>query len=379
MKKFLQIFILTIFNQLLFSQVKLDITVIAPGLSDAEKVFITGNQTALGNWNPGIISLDKANDSTWNKAFLFPIHSTLEFKFTKGSWGKEALDRDGKIPGNIILNIVKDTTVFLRVTNWSETLLNISGMITGNVNYHPSFAGKNLLPRDIIVWLSPSYDSLPDKKYPVLYMHDGQNIFDPSTSSFGVDWQIDETADSLIKANSIGEIIIVGIYNTYKRRIEYSYSDTGYFYMKFIVDELKPFIDSNYRTLIDRDNTAVCGSSLGGLISFMMLWEYSDIFSKAACFSPAFIMDSTYNLDFVSPVKGYSGYKKDIKIFIYNGGVGLEEELQPGIDEMLAALKEKGYKLDKDILWIKDNSAEHNEAAWAKRVYKFLEFFFPNN
>ena len=73
---------------------------------------------------------------------------------------------------------------------------------------------REFLSRDIIVWLPPSYDSFPNKKYPVLYMQDGQNIFDPSTSSFGVDWQIDETADSLIKANSIEEIIIVGIYNT---------------------------------------------------------------------------------------------------------------------------------------------------------------------
>ena len=377
MKKFLQIFILTIFNQLLFSQVKLDITVIAPGLTDMEKVFITGNQTMLGDWNPGLISLDKVNDSTWNKAFIFPINSTLEFKFTKGSWGKEALNREGKIPGNTNLHIVKDTTFYCRVTNWSDTLLTVSGMITGNVKYHPSFKGKNILPRDIIVWLPPGYDSLPDKKYPVLYMQDGQNIFDPSTSSFGIDWQIDETADSLIKENSIGEIIIVGIYNTYKRRIEYSRSDTGYFYMKFIVDELKPFIDSNYRTFRDRKNTAVCGSSLGGLISFMLLWEYSDIFSKAACFSPAFKIDSTYNLDFVTPVESYSGPKKAIKIYIYNGGVDLEAELQPGVDEMIAALKDKGYELDKDILWIKDNSAGHNEAAWAKKVYQFLEFFFP--
>ena len=76
------------------------------------------------------------------------------------------------------------------------------------------------------------------------------------------------------------------------RRNEYSHSDTGYAYMKFIVEELKPFIDRAYRTLSDKENTAVCGSSLGGLISFMIFWEYSDIFSKAACFSPAFKIDS---------------------------------------------------------------------------------------
>ncbi len=378
MKKYLLIISLIIFNQLLYTQTKVEFIVTALGLTDTENVFVTGNQTALGDWNPGLISLDKINDSTWNKTFIFPVNSALEFKFTKGSWGKEALDQDGKIPKNIILNVVKDTNITYRITNWSDTRPKVSGKITGNVKYHPSFKGKNILPHDIVVWLPPSYDSIPNKKYPVLYMHDGQNIFDPSTSSFGVDWQIDETADSLIKTKSIEEIIVIGIYNTYKRRVEYTHTDTGYAYMKFIVNELKPFIDCTYHTLPDRENTAVGGSSLGGLISFMMLWEYSDIFSKAACLSPAFKIESTYNLDFVYPVKNYAGPKKDIKIYVYNGGVGLEEELQPGIDEMLAALKDKGYELDKDMLWIKDNSAEHNEAAWAKRVYQFLEFFFRN-
>ena len=124
-------------------------------------------------------------------------------------------------------------------------------------------------------------------------------------------------------------------------------TDTGYAYMKFIVNELKPFIDYTYHTLPDRENTTVGGSSLGGLISFMMLWEYSDIFSKAACLSPAFKIDSIYNHDFVSPVKNYSGPKKDIKIYVYNGGVGLEEELQPGIDEMMKRLKKR------DMSWTK--------------------------
>jgi predicted alpha/beta superfamily hydrolase len=377
MKKFLQILFLTIFNQLLFSQVKVDITVIAPGLTDTEKVFISGNYTTLGDWNPGVISLDRINDSTWNKAFKFRADSKLEFKFTKGDWGKEALDGNEKAPGNLMLTVTNDTSLTYHINQWGSKHLNINGKITGQIKYHLSFQGKNILPRDIMVWLPPGYDSLPNKKYPVLYMQDGQNVFDPSTSSFGVDWQIDETADSLINSKSIEDIIIVGIYNTIKRRVEYSRSDTGYFYMKFVVDELKPFIDSNYRTLTDRENTAVCGSSLGGLISFMLLWEYSDVFSKAACFSPAFNIDNKYDLDFVSPVINYSGPKKDIKIYIYNGGIGLEEKIQVGIDKMLTALKDKGYELNKDIIWEKENSAEHNESAWGKKVYQFLEYFFP--
>ena len=374
MKKLLLLFAVIVFHQVIISQVRVEIIVVAPQLNENENIYISGNVPLLGNWNPGSISFDKINDSTWSKVFEFPIGKLIEFKFTKGNWGKQALDPGGKITGNNILLVANDTTITYRITKWSDIHSDVSGKITGQVKYHPAFEGNNILPRDIIIWLPPSYDSIPHKKYPVLYMHDGQNIFDFTTSAIGVEWQVDETADSLIRINEIDEIIVVGIYNTNKRSAEYKNTPDGNNYMKFIVSELKPFIDSTYHTLPDRENTAVAGSSSGGLVSFMLLWKYSDIFSKAACISPAFKID---DIDFVSNVKYYSGDKKDIRIYIDNGAIGLEKELQPGIDEMLIALKEKEYEENKDLLWIKDSLAEHNESAWAKRVHKFLKFLFP--
>ena len=360
-------------QSIIIPQRKIEIRVIS-ALPQNQKVFITGNTSELGNWNPNKMLLNKLNDSTWSKVFEFREGETIEYKFTLGSWEKEALNEKGKKSGNNILKISDDTVLVFNITNWGYSQINISGQITGNVRYHKNFKGRSVLPRDIIVWLPPSYDSLPDKYYPVLYMHDGQNIFDPLTSSFGVDWQIDEVADSLIGARSIQEIIIVGIYNTEKRGNEYNITNLGQAYINFIIEELKPFIDSTYKTLPDCKNTAVCGSSSGGLISFIMAWENPDVFSKTACFSPAFKIS---NIDYVAPVKKYIGAKKDLKIFIYNGGVGLEEQLQPGIDEMMLVLKEKGFVENQDLLFIKDSSAEHNESAWAKNVYRFLEFFFP--
>jgi len=357
----------------IFSQSRIEVQVIS-SLSQDHKVFITGNKLELGNWNPDKISLNKINDSTWSKVFEFKISETIEFKFTKGSWDEEALDEFGKISSNKVLKISNDTTLVFKIEAWGNSRSIITGQITGNVRYHKNFEGRRVLPRDIIVWLPPSYGSLADKYYPVLYMQDGQNVFDPSTSSFGIDWQIDEVADSLIKANSIQDIIFVGIYNTAERGLEYSNTKFGHTYINFIIEELKPFIDKCYRTLPDKNNTAICGSSTGGLISFMILWEYPDIFSKAACLSPAFKIQK---IDYIAPVMNYLGAKKNIKIYIDNGGIGLEEELQPGIDEMIAALKEKGFVEDSDLLYFKDSSAEHNESAWAKRVYRFLEFLFP--
>ena len=367
-------FWILLFLQLtILPQINIKVIVIA-SLAEDQKVFIAGNKPELGNWNPDKISLHKVNDSTWSKVFEFNYGESIEFKFTKGSWDEEALNETGKISGNKIIKVSNDTTLVFKVESWGSSRAKITGQITGNVRYHKNFPGRSVLPRDIIVWLPPGYNSLNNKFYPVLYMHDGQNLFDPLTSSFGIDWQIDEVADSLINTKSIQETIIVGIYNTPVRGKEYNDTELGKDYIQFIIEELKPFIDRVYNTLPDKKNTSVGGSSSGGLISFIMVWENSDVFSRAACVSPAF---KTREIDYVAPVRNFTGAKKDIKIYIDNGGIGLDERLQPGTDEMVNALKEKGFVENVDLLYKKDSSAEHNESAWAKRVHSFLEFLFP--
>ncbi len=354
--------------------VVVNINIIASEVMENEIVYITGNDLQLGNWNPSLVSLEQINDSLWTKTFSFPQGTDLEFKFTKGTWLKEAVNEDGTIPKNNILRVLNDTSINYSIRKWKDQIeTTLSGKITGTVEYIRNFESEGLEPRDIIIWLPPSYDSVIHKCYPVLYMHDGQNIMDPATSSFNVDWQLDETADSLIKADAINEIIIVGIYNTFNRRSEYSPNDTGYRYMDFIAHELKPFVDKNYRTKPEPEFTAVGGSSMGGLISFMLAWEYPDIFSKAACLSPAFIYNE---LNYVKTVNSYIGPKKPILFYIDNGGIDLEERLQPGIDEMIKVLDEKGYKIDEDYFWYKDDNAVHSESAWAQRVWRFLELFF---
>jgi predicted alpha/beta superfamily hydrolase len=344
-------------------------------LIDTSKVYITGNNSLLGNWNPSKVSLTEINDSTWERTFSFEPETSLEYKFTLGSWGTEASNSDGAVSSNITLEVLEDTTVQISISNWKENEENkISVQITGRVKYHRNFPGDGIKPRDIIVWLPPDYEKDTTKRYSVLYMHDGENIFDPATSSFGLDWQLDETADSLIKSEKIKGIIIVGIYNTIDRSAEYEDTEKGRMYMKFIVNELKPFIDKNYRTKPDRGNTATGGSSLGGLISFMLAWEYPNIFSKAACISPAFYIK---DIDYLKTVKNYNGSKKQIKIYIDDGGIGLEKRLQPGIDSMIVLLNQKQYVDGKDYIFYKDINAEHSEYFWAKRAWRFLEFFFP--
>ena len=349
-------------------------------LAKGYSVFIAGNNSQLGNWAPSKVPLQKINDTTWEKSFTFKHGSALYYKFTRGSWENEALALNDKTPANSYLKVKDDTTIHINIRKWKDEVSSLNGskfkgQITGTVKYFYNFKGQGIKPRDIIVWLPPSYEIKKDKRYPVLYMQDGQNLFDPKTSAFGVDWQLDESTDSLIKARAIKEIIIVGIYNTQDRNVEYLETKLGYKYMNFVVNKLKPFIDRNFRTLPDRNNTAVGGSSAGALISFMLLWQYSNIFSQAACLSPAFHIE---DIDYIPKVLDYKWSKKRVRFYIDVGTDGLDARLKPGTEEMIKALKKKGYITNKDFEFYIANGAEHNEAAWAKRNWRYLEFLFGN-
>jgi predicted alpha/beta superfamily hydrolase len=350
------------------------IEVIANHLPEGSKIYITGNDEQLGDWQPDEVELNEIEKGKWSKKFSFTKGKKLEFKFTRGSWDNEALNHNGSVPDNHFYEIFSDTTITIRIELWADQVeRKIEGQITGTVHYHRNFKGEGIKPRDIIVWLPPNYDLEKDRRYPVLYMHDGQNIIDPSTSAFQVDWQIDEAADSLIRKKLIEPIIIVGIYNTPDRNLEYSEDKLGLLYMKSIVDSLKPFIDRNYRTKPDRINTANGGGSLGGLISFMLMWDYSEFFSKAICFSPAFKINQ---YDFVDNVKSYSGQMKQSKLFIDNGDNELDMSLQPGVDEMLNDLKRQGYIEGEDFYFHRGKGTLHSERDWAKNIWRALIFLF---
>ncbi len=361
-----------------FAQQKVTVTfnVYASGLNDTDIIYISGNHEQLGNWQPGKIRLTAQKNSEWSLATEFVKGTELEFKFTLGDWSREALNDDESVPANNKLFVLTDTVLNITISKWSSPeTKKVTVQITGTVEYQRQFNSNFVKPRDIIILLPENY-YFTDQHYPVLYMHDGQNIFDPSTSTFGYDWQVDETADSLIRAKCIESIIIVGIYNTSERSSEYAPNDTGKAYMKFIVEELKPFIDEHYRTIPDRNNTAVAGSSMGGLISFMLLWEYPNIFSKAACLSPAFKIG---RFDYVSNVVNTTNIPDDILVYIDNGGIELEALLQPGIDEMISALETNGFLREKNFYWKKFETAYHNEQAWADRFYLPLKLFFGSD
>ena len=376
MKKYCLLLLFTCSN-FIFAQSTITFRVYTNNISDSQKVYISGNIESLGKWQPNEVVLIK-NENYWERKLVIPAHTNIEFKFTKGSWSSEALDTNNNVPPNFYHTITKDTILNFEIEKWRDDIISSqsTGGITGQVKYHEQMGYKDLLPRDIIVWLPPKYYQNTNERYPVLYMHDGQNLFDPTTSFTGVDWQIDETADSLIKENIITPIIVVGIGNTEDRSAEYGETEKSVMYMEFIVNKLKPIIDNTYRTKPGRDFTAVGGSSSGGLISFLLAWNYSSYFSKAACFSPAFKYGDR---DFTTIVSDYNGEKKDITFYINNGGQGVDKILQPGVEVMVTKLQNKGYSLYEDLFVNIVPSAHHNEAAWAKKMHIPLKLFFQKN
>lgn len=171
------------------------------------------------------------------------------------------------------------------------------------------------------------------------------------------------------------EIIMVAVYHGENRTAEYSPKHNGNDYADFLVNTIKPWIDKQYRTKPTREYTAVLGSSMGGIISFHLGWEYSNVFSMAGCLSPAFLVDKS---EIVKRVKK-SKYIPDFKFTIQNGTEELEAKFQPSINKMMKYLTKKGYNKGPDYLYRIYDGAYHTESAWADQVNETLLFFFGLN
>lgn len=337
---------------------------------DGSALYVVGNDAALGAWDPAAVRLERQADGTWARTVSLRRGRRVEFKITRGSWATEALDEQGRLGGNRLLRVGATNELLVVVGGWRDQLATESG-VTGVLKFHPEVGGPGVPPRMVSVWLPPGYDAEPERRYPVLYMHDGQNCFDPARSAFGMEWRMDEEATRLIEAGRIEPLIIVGMdCNGAKRFEEYSDSPEGQAYRDYVVRVVKPLVDGAYRTRPEREHTAVMGSSMGGCVSFLLAWEHPEVFSRAGCLSPAFFKPD------LARVRAHRGERKPIRIYLDNGEVGLEKKLQKGIDQMLALLPKKGFQEGRDYQWFLDPGAEHNENAWAARVWRPLEFMF---
>jgi predicted alpha/beta superfamily hydrolase len=256
--------------------------------------------------------------------------------------------------------------------------------LTGTFRLHRAFASRHTEEtRDIIVYLPPGYNCCPDHCYPVLYMHDGQNLFDAATAFMNQEWGVDEVLEELIIKGHIEPVIVAGIYNSGQMRIkEYTHvSDRkaqggkARSYGKLIVEELKPFIDSEYRTLSDKRNTGLGGSSLGGLVTLYLGLRYPDVFGKLIVMSPSVWWANRAIIKEVQKLK----HKPDQKIWLDIGTCEGEQPAQcvKNVRDLRDVLTAKGWGPDNDLKFVEDQGAGHNEKAWGTRMRDALTYLFP--
>lgn len=275
---------------------------------------------------------------------------------------------------------------------------------TGTILRYPDFPSSKVAPRDVFVWLPPSYSSHPDRRYPVLYMQDGQCLFDPTASLSHAEWGIDEAMTRLIAEGRVREAIVVGIANTRLRAEEYiprkaldlilgrnqaaerelqrearmlgfnanPFHPLSDAYLAFVVSELKPFIDRAYRTLPDRADTMVAGSSLGGLISLYAICEYPGVFGSAACISTHWPVGDGMTVEYLR--RHGPPDPRTHRLYFDYGTRTLDRGYEPYQKQVDAIMRSAGYVEGRNWVTRKFPGADHSERSWRDRAPVYLEF-----
>ncbi|MCD6544282.1 MAG: alpha/beta hydrolase [Flavobacteriaceae bacterium] len=375
----LLVFILFVQNS--FCQVTFIVDNLPKNTSKNASIYISGD---FENWTGG---QKKYKLKSIDNLFFITIHKTsklINFKFTQGNWDTVESDKNGNNLGNrnYTFNKVNDT-VKIEIQAWSNKV-NKKSTASKNVSilsedfYIPQLNRK----RKIWLYLPPDYHN-SQKKYPVIYMHDGQNLFDEKTS-FSGEWRVDEALNQIFKDNGFGAIVI-GIENGSNKRLdEYSLwknskygGGKGDAYIDFIVTTLKPYVDKKFRTRSDKSNTVIFGSSMGGLISFYATLKYPEVFGKSGVFSPSFWF-SEQSFVFAKS----KGNLNHTKIYFLAGDKEGEsvafDEINHTVKDMntiVSILKKQGFE-PKNIKEIVVHGGKHNEKMWRENFKNAILWLF---
>ncbi len=356
---------------------------IPEALKSGEKITIGSN---INSWTPSNLdyTFQKVDDLNYTLALDLDTSTELkvEYKYTKqvegmtaaNQWRAGEKDANGGEIENRIVTIPANNTepivVNDVVASFADPDAPIVHTVVGNLDIIEDFKMPQFTDnrtRNIRVWTPENYDPADkETKYPVVYMHDAQNLFDAATS-FAGEWIVDESITDLMLEDLSEGAIVVGIDNSEYRMREYTpnWGNTknaeGDLYGKFIVETLKPYIDENYNTLTDKDNTMIAGSSMGGLISFATGLAYPETFGMVGAFSSSFqIPTQEDRLEFINSLD----YEGDLPRLYLDAGK--KETLYTYISPVSNELYEAGYPKDK-IYTLIDEDGSHSEVSWSKR------------
>jgi predicted alpha/beta superfamily hydrolase len=343
-----------------------------------EPVYLTGDGDVMGHWRADSIRLERWGDGTFHTKLDLAPGANYKYLVTRGHWRHVESDGHGHERPPRQIRPQRDVTVDIHVSGWGRN----------SIRYHPDFASEYLpTRRPIVVYLPAEYELHPSRRFPVLYMNDGQNLFDPGTAFGGVAWGCDNSAEQLARNGEAESIIIVGVGNTIDRMQEYAPRritkrepfQHARNYGRFLVEELKPMIDAKYRTLTEPEHTGIGGSSLGGLISLHLCKWHANVFGICAAMSPSLWWDKEY---FVRAARTKPAWLKHCRIWLDMGGQeGHTDASKQGnirrARQLAEILKELGQEDGRDFTYCEDPHAHHTESDWAKRFPNVLRFLYP--
>lgn len=376
MNKLISIFLFFLYSGLQ-SQVILDITSVPKDTPENARIFVA---SSLNSWNPNDPKFELKKNEWGNYSIEIPEGSgKAEYKFTRGSWETAEGDENGNGRENRVFHFNgKPQSLDNQILSWEKTQPKRNTASANVKILSENFWIPQLkTSRKIWIYLPENYATTKES-YPVIYMEDGQNLFNESTS-FSGEWKVDEAMDSLFTMGK-RNAIIVGIENGGPERLnEYSAWNNakygggkGELYADFLANTLKPFIDKTYRTLPKAKNTGLIGSSMGGLISFYTGMKYPDKFGKLGIFSPSFWFARNELMWFVE--QNSTKIKKTK--FYFLAGKKESPEMVSDVEEMVPLLIKKGVP-EKNIHTKFDDYGTHSESYWSKEFPDAFLWLFP--
>ncbi|HAE41274.1 MAG TPA: hypothetical protein DCG57_21975 [Candidatus Riflebacteria bacterium] len=336
-----------------------------------DSLFITGSTPELGEWDPAGRKLEPRSDGTYALELAAPAGSIVECKITRGSWKTQGIyDPEVVPPDNLVIKVNQSRNIDVNIVGWLDQRDINSDPVQGRLVNSGEFPCKGLkYKRSVQVWLPDSYQS-SGKPCAVIYMHDGQNLFEPGRAFAGVDWKVDETVTRMIASGEIRPCIVVGIPNSPDRMKELNlFTEQGKAYAEFVVNEIKPWVEANFNVSGQAQDNALMGSSMGGLISFQMLYAYENRFALAACLSSAFQKTGGKIFHQVS----HNNFKP-VNARLYLDAGEFEPPIARSYFDMMNQLKENGFIEGHNLMGYYEEHATHCEARWAARLHLPLKF-----